>query len=75
VRTCGNCWFRLKFHYPLIWLPTPEYQQSFEISEREEEIFWKRMEETGGYYTVFDNGHDKYNINNLHKGITLSESD
>lgn len=34
IKNYGDIWIGMKFHYPMIWLPTREYHNEFKLSKR-----------------------------------------
>jgi hypothetical protein len=66
IHTCGPQWLGMKFHFPLIWMPTKKYQHKYRLTKKTERECWEEVISSRGYKNLEDNDASSYNISNLH---------
>ena len=75
METCGPLWLRLRFRFPLIWLPVILYISNYILTKREERHCWKEWIACNGFLHSREAPQHSFNLTNLHGQIMDRDSD
>jgi hypothetical protein len=70
---CGSRWLDLRYRFPLIWLPTRQYQQQYQVQY--EKDYWMDVLMSNGYRGIKEDTVGAYNLTTLHIQEEVEDSD